>query len=208
MKIEILSVGPMQANCYIIHEDNLGVIVDPGEDAFRILSTIRDLGLSITHIVLTHAHYDHLMALLDVKTAFPDAIFCLGHQEQAILHDPHKNLMIYATTRLFIPPQPDLLLKEGDTISVGKSELKVIETPGHTVGSICLLGKDVLLSGDTLFQQGMGRCDLPTGDLDTEVQSILNKLFCLEEKTVVYPGHGPSTTIGFEKKNNEVSLYQ
>ncbi len=208
MNIEKLSVGPMQTNCYIVYEDGLGIIVDPGEEPLRILETVRSLQLSVTHIVLTHAHYDHMMALKTVKDSLPDAKLCLGHNEQEVLKDWYKNLMVYVVNDAFVPPQPDVLLQEGDVIPVGNSELKVLETPGHTVGSICLFGENMLLSGDTLFLQGMGRCDLPTGDLHQEVQSILHKLFSLKDETVVYPGHGPKTTIGFEKINNEVSLYQ
>ncbi len=198
----------MQTNCYIVYEDGCGILVDPGEEALRILETVHSLRLNITHIVLTHAHYDHIMALQDIQDAFPGAKLCIGCNEQEVLQDRYKNLMIYVLNSAFVPSEPDLLLQEGDVIPVGNSSLKVLETPGHTVGSICLYGEGILLSGDTLFCQGMGRCDLPTGDLRQEVHSILNKLFVLPDDTVVFPGHGPETTIGFEKKNNEVSLYK
>lgn len=208
MKIKRLPVGPLSTNCYILYDENKknGIIVDPGEDADRIIGTVKEIGLSVSHIVLTHGHYDHIMALHDVQEAFPDAKLCLCHLEKELVNDPYQNLTIYGN-RTVEPVQADILLKEGDRIPVGSETLKVLETPGHTVGSICLLGENILLSGDTLFYLGMGRCDLPSGNLASEVDSILSKLFLLSDDIMVYPGHGQETTIGFEKKNNEVYHY-
>lgn len=208
MKIKRLPVGPLSTNCYILYDENEknGIIVDPGEDADRIIGTVKEIGLSVSHIVLTHGHYDHIMALHDVQEAFPDAKLCLCHLEKELVNDPYQNLTIYGN-KTVEPVQADILLKEGDRIPVGSETLKVLETPGHTVGSICLLGENILLSGDTLFYLGMGRCDLPSGNLASEVDSILSKLFLLSDDIMVYPGHGQETTIGFEKKNNEVYHY-
>lgn len=206
MKIERLPVGPLQTNCYILFDEKSGIIVDPGEDANRIIRTVKELGITVSHIVLTHGHYDHIMALPDVQNAFPRAKLCLCHLEKELVSDPCKSLTVY-TGASFAPVQADILLKEGDWIPVGRESLKVIKTPGHTIGSICLLGESFLLSGDTLFYLGMGRCDLPSGNLASEVHSIRNKLFLLDDNIMVYPGHGQETTIGFEKKNNEVYHY-
>lgn len=206
MKIETLSVGALQTNCYILYDKTTGIIVDPGADADRIIQTVKNRSISVSHIVLTHGHYDHILALPDVQAAFPDAKLCLCHLEADLINDPYKNLTAYGVKT--IPSvKADIFLKEGDTIPVGSQSLTVIETPGHTAGSICLLGEKILISGDTLFYMGMGRCDLPTGDLRQEVHSIQNKLFSLADEVAVYPGHGPATTIGFEKKNNEVFHY-
>lgn len=208
MKIERLPVGPLQTNCYILYDENekCGIIIDPGEDADRIVRVVKERGFSVSRIVLTHGHYDHIMALHDVQAAFPDAKLCLCHLEKDLVNDPYKNLTAYGNKSIK-PVQTDILLKDGDLIPVGQANLKVIETPGHTIGSICLLGENLLISGDTLFYLGIGRCDLPSGNLASEVDSILNKLFLLSDDIMVYPGHGQETTIGFEKKNNEVYHY-
>lgn len=206
MKIERLPVGPLQTNCYILSDEKDGIIVDPGADAPRIIRRVKEMDISVSRIVLTHGHYDHILALHDVQNAFPEAKLCLCHLEKELVNNPAESLVIYAD-KSFAPVQADILLKEGDLIPVGRETLKVLETPGHTAGSICLLGKNLLISGDTLFYMGMGRCDLPSGSLTAEVHSILNKLFPLSDDIMVYPGHGQETTLGFEKRNNEVYHY-
>ena len=208
MKIERLAVGPLKANCYILYDEaeKSGVIIDPGDEGDRIVRAVRETGITVTHIVLTHGHFDHILALNDVQAAYPDAKLCICYKEERFLNDTQLNLSWYSDKRLQ-PVKADILLKEGDVIPVGKQSFTVIQTPGHSIGSICLHWGKILISGDTLFHLGIGRCDHPTGDLKSEVHSILEKLFVLEEDTVIYPGHGRSTTIGFEKENNEVYLY-
>lgn len=208
MKIERITVGQMQTNCYLLYDEvqGKGIIVDPGSEADKITAAVRKRNIGVTHIVLTHGHYDHIMALWEVKQAYPSALVCLCRAEKDFINNPSQSLTLYMD-KPFPPVTPDILLKEGDLIQVGDTSLRVMETPGHTAGSICLYGGGILISGDTLFYMGMGRCDLPTGDLKSEVDSILRKLFCLKDATVVYPGHGPETTIGFEKAHNEVYHY-
>ncbi len=205
MKIQRVTVGELGTNCYIVSCGNEGAIIDPGAEAESILQAAGSL--HITHIILTHGHFDHILALPKLMAAYPQAKLCVAEKEAALLADPACNLTELVGLA-FQAPRADWLLREGDLIPLGEQCWKVLETPGHTVGSICLLWEDVLISGDTLFCGGMGRCDLPTGNLQEEVASILHKLFLLPEQTKVYPGHGQDTTIGAEKKTNEVYHWQ
>lgn len=201
MQIEKIVTGPLAENCYILYDRDAkeGIIVDPGFMAQKIIRAVGILNINIKNIVFTHAHFDHIMAYHGVRDAFPDAELLIGEFEKEILADPSKNLMRNGEEII-----PDGFLKDGDTVSFGSCLLKVIHTPGHTAGSICLYGEGVLISGDTLFQKSVGRWDLPTGDYDTEMDSIMNKLYILPDETAVYPGHGEATGIGYEKKYNEV----
>lgn len=200
MIINALSVGPFQANCYIVGSENTGdgMLIDPGDEADEILGNVARQNLKISLIVLTHGHIDHIGAVKEIKdaTKAPIAI----HAEDA------KNLSRNATSTMFglsypAPPAPDRLLKDGDVIKVGDLSFTVISTPGHSPGSMCLFGQGVLFSGDTLFREGIGRSDLPGGNY-RELMASLHRLMALPEDTVVYPGHGPKTTIGTEKKQN------
>ena len=203
MILERLEVGPFATNCYIVGSEDSkeGIVVDPGDEAGRILKEVRDSGLEIKTIVLTHGHSDHTAALKEVKeaTAAPIAIHAddVGTMKQ-------KLLGIFMGAGFKSPPSPDRLLNDGDIISISGLELKVIHTPGHSRGSICLLGDGALFSGDTLFSGGIGRSDLPGsgGNHRQLIESIKDRLLVLDDDIKVYPGHGPSTTIGAERRGN------
>ncbi len=203
MIFERITAGIYATNCYVIGCENTkqGVIVDPGGDAQRIMQTVAKNGLDIKYIILTHGHFDHIGALQEVKeqTKAPVAI----HGEDAhMLQDPGKSLAAL-TGQNQGAVDPDILLKDGDVLKVGDLTLGIIHTPGHTAGGICIkIGRDVLISGDTLFEGSIGRTDLPSGDYDSLINSIKTKLMVLEEGTKVYPGHGGATTIAGEKKSN------
>lgn len=205
MKIEKLSVGSLGTNCYIAYDENKkeGIVVDPGSNGERINLKIKELGISIKYIVFTHVHFDHILAFSDVKKENPCAKLIVADKEKDALYDDEKSLIRYARTS---KPEIrcDLTVNDGDIIEFGDESFKVIETPGHTKGSICLYSDGVLISGDTLFNYSIGRCDFPTGSLKEEINSIINILFKLPDKTNVYPGHGENTTIEFEKRHNEV----
>ena len=188
MIIEKLDVGPFASNCYIVSAESNkeGIIIDPGADATQILGTVKDLGLKVKLIVLTHGHMDHIGALREVKEA-TDA-------EVAIHADDAKFLQA-------LPP-PEQLLKGGDSIDIGDLHFLVLHTPGHTPGGISLLGEGVVFTGDTLFNFGIGRTDTAGGSYSQLMNSIHTKLMILPDKTVVYPGHGPATTIGTEREWN------
>ena len=201
MKLHTLSLGALDTNCYIVQDDNgRGMIIDPADQADVILALIEKEHLSIDAVVLTHAHFDHMLAAKEL-CAVTNATLCVGARDEAALADPMRNL-----SGLFQICQPirlkaDRTLVEGDELIIGDVSLTVLETPGHTPGCICLVGEGVLFSGDTLFYSSIGRLDFPGGDVSA-MQASLQRLATLPAATVVYPGHGEPTTIGREATYN------
>lgn len=192
-KIIRLVVGSYQTNCYIVFDkNNKAVVIDPGDDAKLIADTINDKGLKLEKIILTHAHPDHFGAAKEIAKKFDTKIY-VGETEDKILGKRSAQL----GDRL----NGDILLRDGDEIEFGNDSFRVIDTPGHTPGGICLLLNNVLFSGDTLFRSSIGRTDFEGGDYDTIINSLL-KLMKLPNDTLVLPGHGPETMIEFEKSNN------
>jgi glyoxylase-like metal-dependent hydrolase (beta-lactamase superfamily II) len=196
-----LVVGPLTSNCYIVGSETTkeGIIIDPADEAERILQSVKELGFKIKLIVLTHGHPDHIGALKEIKEA--------TEAEIAVHTDDADSLQQSFLGSLFglvypVPPPPDRLLEGGDSIDIGNLHFSVLHTPGHTLGGICLLGHGILFSGDTLFNYGIGRYDLPGGDYSQLMDSLQNKLMGLPDETIVYPGHGPETTIGTERQGN------
>ncbi|MCB7129261.1 MAG: MBL fold metallo-hydrolase [Candidatus Brocadiales bacterium] len=216
MKIEKLNVGPLGACCYIvINEDTKqAIIIDPGGSHQDIIDLIEKNGLAPRLIINTHGHGDHMGANKEVKETFPEIKIAIHKDDVECLTQPKKNLSFLGGFLLKSPPA-DIVLKEGDKVGIDGIELEVIHTPGHTPGGICLLGRsssdsdsdsdknpDVLFSGDTLFQEGVGRTDLPGGDHAALIKSIQEKIFTLAGDVTVYPGHGDTTTIEEEKNSN------
>lgn len=202
MIFEWIPVGPMGVNCYIIgcEQTKEGAIIDPGDEGKRIVAKAKELGLNITSIIITHGHIDHITAVDVVKEATGAKI--LIHREDApMLVDGKKNLSHFMGN-LKGYSAADVQLKEGDTIKVGNLELKVLHTPGHTPGGICLVVEGMIFSGDTLFEGSVGRSDFPGGSHEQLISSIKTKLMPYPDETKVYTGHGPSTSIGFERSNN------
>lgn len=204
MLLRALEVGPFASNCYVVGSPTTkeGMIIDPGAEPERILAAVKQLGLSIVLVVATHAHIDHVGAVSQVKEK-TGASFAL--------HEAEKGLVFSAPMRLFSslgitpfksPPKPDILLKDGDHIDIGDLHFEVLYTPGHSSGRICLLGHGVVFSGDTLFNSGIGRTDFPGCSYERLMKSIVEKLMVLPDETIVYPGHGPPTTIGEERRGN------
>lgn len=200
MILEKLEVGPLGTNCYIAGDETTkqGIIIDPGDEPDTIMAAVSRLGLKIETIALTHGHADHVGALARVKKG-TGAQVAIHAADVGILKD--RMLSVFLGMAHYSPAEPDRLLKDGDVISAGGLSFTVIHTPGHTPGGICLYGAGALFSGDTLFCEGIGRADLG-GDYDVLVGSIRRKLLTLDDKVVVYPGHGPQTTIGYERRNN------
>lgn len=204
MILETLVVGALAVNCFIVgceatHE---AVVIDPGDDAGRIIAALDAKHLKLKYILFTHGHFDHAGAGLELqkKTGAKvlvhekDALLLKNTEAQAALFAMHANPA----------PKPDSYLKDGETITVGDITLKVIETPGHTQGGVSFYAEKsgVVFTGDTLFWGSIGRTDLPGGDYKAIIHSLKRKLGALPDATKVYPGHGDDTTIGFEKQQN------
>ncbi len=208
MQIWSRELGMFAANCYIIacQETREAAVVDPGTPDPWIKQVIRESGLKVTHILLTHGHLDHIGGVEWVK-AFTGAPVWIHEQDAPMLTNPVLNGSAFFGENV-TAPAADHLLKDGDTVAVGRMQLRVIFTPGHTPGGVCFYyepGGDrpgQLLAGDTLFAGSVGRTDLPGGSAEQLIRSIRERLLPLPPETVVYPGHGPTTTIGDEKEFN------
>ena len=201
MIIKKLVVGPFASNCYIIvsESNKEGMIIDPGAEAEVILSKVKDLGLDIKSIVLTHGHIDHIGALKEVKEATGAEVAIHTDDAQAL----QENSVNTPLGLSYPTPLPaDRLLKDGDSMDIGDLHFLVLHTPGHSPGCICLLGEGVMFSGDTLFNYGIGRADLSGSNYSQLMNSIHTKLMVLPDNITVYPGHGPDTTIGTERRGN------
>ncbi|MBD3217682.1 MAG: MBL fold metallo-hydrolase [candidate division Zixibacteria bacterium] len=202
MIVEQLPVGMMEVNCYLVYdaESKEGVIIDPGDEGSHIIHRVEELGLKISQIILTHGHGDHIGAVeyihkrLGLKLA-------IGKGDAPMISDASSNLSQNLGLMLELPP-PDVNLSEGDTIAVGNQKLTVIETPGHTLGGISLVGEGFVISGDLIFAGSIGRVDLPGGDYDTIITAIKTKILPLGDEYAIYPGHGPKTTVLQEKTFN------
>ncbi len=197
-----LVVGPLATNTYIIYDtrEMEGVVIDPGGDADKILNALKRIHVNIKYIIATHAHFDHVLAvpaLLD----YLDAEFVMHREDLEILE--YSTYLCRSYIPDWAPPEVDdeNFVDEGDEIVFGDASLKVIHTPGHTPGSISLLGRDYVFTGDTLFRNAIGRTDFPGGSWEKIVDSIL-RLMALPDETIVFPGHGRATSIGREKREN------
>ncbi len=202
MIFEGFGVGPIDANCYIIgcEQTKEGAVVDPGDEGRRILKRLEALGLNCKYIILTHGHADHIGALQEVRDA-TGAEVLIHKQDAGMLTDPNQNLSMMLGLVLKFEAA-DRLLEEGDMIQVGDIDIKVIHTPGHSLGGISLQVEDFLITGDTLFAGSVGRSDFPGGNHNVLINSIKTKLLVFPDETKVYSGHGPATTIGYEKRYN------
>jgi hydroxyacylglutathione hydrolase len=201
MILRKLELGSFGSNCYIVGYEitKEGMIIDPGADGSFIMKQVKALGLRIKLIVLTHSHIDHIGALTEVKEA-TGAEVAIHEEEAPFLQKSPFRMAFSSPSR--VTPSAEKLLKEGEVIIVGKLKFKVLHTPGHTPGGICLVGDDVVFTGDTLFNFGIGRADFPGSNYEVEMDSIRNKLMTLPDNYKVYPGHGPDSTIGMERKGN------
>ena len=196
-------VGPLACNCYVVGDETTkeAIVIDPGGDAEELAAELAALELKVTAIVATHAHFDHIVAAehLRQQTGAP---FFLHADDHVILDWFEESGLLFLGTRLPPPPDVDTSPDEGDVLRAGSTELEVLHTPGHSPGSISLVAPEVVFAGDTLFNGSVGRTDLPGGDTDTLVRAIKNKLFPLGDDVTVYPGHGPPSTLGEERRFN------
>lgn len=198
--IKKMATGYFGENCYIIGDNSVCCVIDPGAPAADILKFVEDEGLRVKFIILTHMHYDHIISTDIVRKATGATVAC--HRLDAPLaSDPVGNCSGLFGSNLKIE-EPDILFEDGDIVTSGEIMLEIIHTPGHTRGSICIKNDKNLFTGDTLFCMSIGRTDLGGGDQTLLLDSIRNKLLVLPDDTIVYPGHGMNTDILNEKMKN------
>jgi hydroxyacylglutathione hydrolase len=200
MNVQPFTVGYLSTNCYVVNCRNTreAIIIDPGfdssDEAEQILRYVEEEELKIKLIVNSHGHSDHVSGDLTLKRKY-DVPLCIHESEVHVEVDLNRK-----------PSLRNIMLRDGDVVEFGDAKLKVMHTPGHTPGSICLLGETLIFTGDTLFAGGIGRTDFPGGS-DRDMKLSLEKLLRMPDSLVVYPGHGPSTTIGAEKRSNPFLLW-
>lgn len=201
MTYRCFPLGVLKANCYVLWEDPASaLVIDPGAQPDFLLSQLKNLGVTVNAVLLTHVHFDHMMAAEAVLGAF-HAPLLVPEADAPALTDPEKSLLSHMSRRHTFSRTADRLLRDGDTVTAGPLTLTVLHTPGHTPGSSCFLTESTLFSGDTLFEGTVGRTDFPGGNTLTLLQS-LSRLLTLPDNTEVLPGHGEATTIGQEKSQN------
>lgn len=194
--------GMFDSNAWLIEENGECLLVDAGVAAASVARLLDEHGWRLTAVVLTHGHLDHVCQAGALKERF-DVPVWLHEAELPLYQDDALNgFALFGGGRHAPLPVPDRLLADGARLPLGGTQLEVLHTPGHTAGGLCVLAQTHLISGDTLFKTSVGRTDLPTGDMDTLIDSIRNRLFTLPPETIVCPGHGPQTTIEFERKYN------
>ena len=199
-----LTVGLLEVNCYILGDEETkeAVVIDPGGDEEEILEALKYAELNLKYIIDTHGHFDHVDANQPLKEA-TGAKIAIHEADAQMLSQPSAEAMFFTGNRLRLS-QADLLLKEDDLLSFGPYRLKVLHTPGHTPGGISLVleGHPSVYVGDLLFAGSIGRTDFPGGSFDNLIQAVRTKIFPLGDQYSVYPGHGPVTTVGQERKYN------
>ncbi|NLY87021.1 MAG: MBL fold metallo-hydrolase [Clostridiales bacterium] len=195
--------GPLQENTYLLTDEATGLkaIIDPGYIGDEIKSEIGDKD-NLKYVMLTHGHYDHFYCAEEYLKDYPNAKFVAPKKDIYLMSkDWNKEFLAFGNSTPQCP-KADIYVVEGDEINLGDSVFGFIETPGHTEGGICIQLGDIVFSGDTLFKLSVGNSSFETGNWDMLLDSIKNKLYVLDENTIVYPGHGLPTTILFEKKSN------
>jgi hydroxyacylglutathione hydrolase len=203
MKIFQLEVGMIGTNCYIVENEKTkhGVVIDPGDEGERIVQAIHKEGLTIDAIFITHGHSDHIMGLNEVRQDTGAKVY-ISSADAACLGQAKANLSIYmmGKTAEFAPA--DVIYGDGDVVEAAGFKFKVLATPGHTKGGVCLQCENVVFCGDTVFAESIGRTDLPGGSYEEIIQSIKDKILPLADDVQLLPGHGPATSVGWERRRN------
>ena len=201
MIIKKLVVGPLEENSYVAADEKTkqALVIDPGDEPDRIIELIKNNAFEVKAIICTHAHFDHIGAVGDVKKVTGAKV--LIHESDMELYRGAKDQAAFWGYDLDDIPEPDTFLNEGDEVRIGNLTFKVLHTPGHSPGGICLYGEGVVFTGDTLFHGSVGRTDFHGGDM-AKLKESFKRLLGLPEDTTVFSGHGPETTIGREKREN------
>ena len=201
MKIQTITVGPFQENAYLVIDraTDRAAMVDPGAEGARLVRAVREAGVRLEAIWITHAHVDHVGGIAELKRTFPVPVYLHPLDEPLYVSAVQHGLLF--GVRVEAPPPADFALADGDTLALGSLSFRVMHAPGHAPGHVVIHGHGVALVGDCLFAGSVGRTDLPLADGATLARS-LERLCTLPDDTIVYPGHGPSTTIGRERASN------
>jgi glyoxylase-like metal-dependent hydrolase (beta-lactamase superfamily II) len=202
MFLKKFEVGQLGANCYVIGDEatKLAAVIDPGDEGQHIADYCQQEGLQVKYIINTHGHADHIMGNAELKAA-TGAELLVHAADAEMLTSPNKSLASFVGLHAELVA-PDRTVEDGEELTLGNLSLKILHTPGHTPGGITIAVETSLFTGDTLFQESIGRTDFPGGSFNQLIQSVKTKLFVYPDHTTVYPGHGPSTTIKYEKNNN------
>lgn len=202
-------VGPLQTNCYILacQISKEAAVIDPGgEEVDLIINDLKENNFNLRYIINTHGHIDHIMGNKLLKDSTQASLLIHQLDASSLLEEVNEKFSLFLGRKIS-SPSPDRTLVDGDEIILGSLKLEVIHTPGHTPGGICLLVRDIVFTGDTLFAGGVGRIDLPGGSYSDLLKSIKEKLLVLDDATIIYPGHGPASTIGQERRGNPFLHY-
>jgi len=205
LEMKKLVLGSVGTNCYIIwnKETKEAVVVDPADSALTIREAVLSQGLSLKAVLLTHGHFDHIYAVNDLLRTFHVPVYC-HEDEKEVLQDPALNLSSMMGSHGSISVEAANSVKDGEVLDLIGEQIQVIHTPGHTKGGACyyFTSEDKIFVGDTVFMESVGRTDFPTGNGPQLIHSIITKLYPLKDSIQLYPGHGPSTSIAYEKENN------
>lgn len=203
MKVHVMSLGAIETNCYIIENDMSVIIIDPGAEGERVTRKVDELNKRVEAVLLTHSHFDHIGAV-DIVCDTYDVDVYVGQEEKYWLSDPVSNgsekFKAYHLPEVIVTRQPKVLSPGEKTL--GNFHFNAVKTPGHSPGSLTFIFDDFAIVGDTLFKEGIGRTDLKDGNLQQLMHSIHTQLLTLDGETIIYPGHGPKTTIDLEIENN------
>lgn len=207
MIIKTYVAGPFDANNYLVSdkETKEAVLIDCSDYVQDIINEVNMNGLTVKYILITHGHFDHVLGINEMKNAL-NAEVIVPAEDLILIENINEHTRFFGQEIIDIPVH-DKTYDEGIDLRIGKHEIEVIQTPGHTEGGVSLLIGNALFSGDTLFKDSFGRTDLYGGNSRKLINSIVNELFNLPDNTLVYPGHGPSTTIGYEKQHNDIMHY-
>jgi glyoxylase-like metal-dependent hydrolase (beta-lactamase superfamily II) len=203
MQIRTIVVGQLGANCYLIIDDatRAAAVIDPGDDIDEIARAIQDAGADLKYMLLTHGHPDHSWATGELQRIF-DVELSMHEADIPQLEGEPDLVAIFYDADSYIKPRLGKFLKDGDIIKIGETELRVLHTPGHSPGAVCYVSDGIAFTGDTLFAGSVGRTDFSGGSQEDLMRSLRDKLLSLPDDTVIYPGHGPASTIGAERKGN------
>jgi len=199
-----LAVGPLEANCFLIGDEDSrkAMVIDPGDEPDRIMAVVKDGNLSLEYIVCTHAHFDHVGAVPDIKDETGAKIVI--HKDELEIYQGARDMAAFWGYDISPLPEPDMLVEDGDEIRLGALSFRVLHTPGHSPGGMCLFGAGAVVTGDTLFAGAVGRTDFHGGDIN-KLKGSFKRLLSLPPETEVLAGHGPNSTIGRERSENVFS---